>query len=131
VGREGQVSVVRLSGPAVHHESGSGAMSGAQGCSKWLFILRVIFTAGVMLAVRTVVVQQTRVEPALPVGPYRGRRPCRARVAARRILQVRQLSGSPPVAVVGVDTFRRLVGAVGYRSNRPWEPIKARWLTGK
>ena len=27
-----------------------------------------------------------------------------ARVAARRILQVRQLSGAPPVAVVGVDT---------------------------
>ena len=47
-----------------------GVASGAQGRCKWLFILRVILTAGIVLAVRTVVAP-LRVEPALPDGPFR------------------------------------------------------------
>ena len=47
-----------------------GVASGAQGCCKWLFVIRVILTAGVVVAVRTFVAP-LRVEPALPVGPFR------------------------------------------------------------
>jgi len=68
------VSCVRVACPCITSGLGvewlRGVASGAQGCCKWLFVVRVILTTGVVVTVRTFVAP-LRVEPALPVGPFR------------------------------------------------------------